>query len=275
MAGGTNNGVQYLGSVPGVLKILEIILQIVCVGFVGYFWDNWVWKDYDDVPKNDYIKIFLWSTAASGIITLLFFLIFLIGSLMKKIAAAIFILLAILLFAVSGLLVDTLVYYKDKDVCKALEFFDADSQCKQLTAGIILLLICVGSVGYFWDNCPWKDLDDYPKNDYIKFFLAATVVAWIIALLFFLIFVAGVHKKIDVFNWAMTAALIFILLAILVIVASGLLADTVKYYKDNGVCKALEFFEKDSRCKQLTAGTVCGFFAGVILLVDGIVHFKL
>jgi hypothetical protein len=48
---------------------------------VGYFWDNWAWED---LVKNDYIKVFLWSTAASGIITLLFFLIFLIG-LHKKI----------------------------------------------------------------------------------------------------------------------------------------------------------------------------------------------
>ncbi|CAB4010328.1 predicted protein [Paramuricea clavata] len=141
MAGGINGGVQYLKSAPGVLKILEIILQLACVGSVGYFWDHWAWKD---LVKNDYIKVFLWSTAASGIITLLFFLIFLIGLHKKikflnwaKIAAAIFILLASLLFVVSGLLANTLIYYKDKEHCNALELSDADSQCKQLTAGIV------------------------------------------------------------------------------------------------------------------------------------------
>jgi hypothetical protein len=59
---------------------LDISTSLRC----GYFWDNWASKDDDDFPKNDYIKVFLWSTPASGIITLLFFLTFLIG-LHKKI----------------------------------------------------------------------------------------------------------------------------------------------------------------------------------------------
>ncbi len=57
-------------------------------------------------------------------------------------------------------------------------------------------------MGYFWDKWLYKDYDDFPKYDYIKIFLAATATAGIIALLFFLLFVAGIHKKINVFNWA-------------------------------------------------------------------------
>ena len=57
-------------------------------------------------------------------------------------------------------------------------------------------------MGYFWDKWLYKDYDDFPKHDYIKIFLAATATAGIIALLFFVLFVAGIHKKINVFNWA-------------------------------------------------------------------------
>lgn len=52
----------------------------------------------------------------------------------------------------------------------------------------------------------------------------------------------------------------FIFSAILLFVESGFLAYVVKFYKDHGICKLLEFFEFDSRCEQLTTGTVSFLF---------------
>ena len=48
------------------------------------------------------------------------------------------------------------------------------------------------------------------------------------------------------------------ILAILLLVASSLLADTVSYYKSDkhNICKGLETSDKDSRCAQLTTGAV-------------------
>ncbi|XP_028391852.1 uncharacterized protein LOC114516531 [Dendronephthya gigantea] len=175
---GINDGAKYIKSVPSALKILEIVLLLVSIGFVGYFWDNWPGRDRED-GDSDFIKVLK------------------------------------------------------------------------------------------------KDTDEFTKTDYIKIFLGSTVVAGIVALLFFLIFVAGIHKKIKFLNWGKTAAVFFFLTAVLMLVASGLLANTLKYYKDHKVCDVLELFDLDSQCKQLTGGVVCGFIAGAVFLVDSIVHFKL
>ena len=71
-------------------------------------------------------------------------------------------------------------------------------------------------MGYFWDNWALKDDDldswlskdtkDLSQNDYMKIFLGSTVVVGIISLLFYLIFVAGVHKKIKILNWEKTVS---------------------------------------------------------------------
>ena len=52
-------------------------------------------------------------------------------------------------------------------------------------------------MGYFWDNWVYKDVD-FERNDYIKNFIYATACAGVLALLFFLVFVAGLHKRINV-----------------------------------------------------------------------------
>ena len=57
-------------------------------------------------------------------------------------------------------------------------------------------------MGYFLDKS--TEYGEYPKEDNVKFFVGATTAAAIITLLFFLIFLSGLHKKIDVFNWAKT-----------------------------------------------------------------------
>ena len=69
----------------------------------------------------------------------------------------------------------------------------------------ILLLCCIGPVGYFLDKSPSFD---YDKKDNLKFFVGAAAAAEIIVLLFFLIFLSGLHKKIDAFNWAKTVGAI-------------------------------------------------------------------
>ncbi|CAB4029605.1 ---NA---, partial [Paramuricea clavata] len=129
----------------------------------------------------------------------------------------------------------------------------------------ILLLICIGPVGYFLNNT--SDYD-YDKKDNLKFFIGAAAAAAVIAVLFFLIFLTGLHKKIDAFNWAKTVTGIFVILAIVLLVASSLVADTVSYYKssdiDDGKIDFCQFFEnhdKKYRCGQLTTGAVFGFLA--------------
>ncbi|XP_028397567.1 uncharacterized protein LOC114541231 [Dendronephthya gigantea] len=137
---------------------------------------------------------------------------------------------------------------------------------------IILLLVSIGPVGYFLNNAPDFDFD---KRDNLKFFVGAAAASAVIALLFFLIFLTGAHKKIDAFNWARTAAGIFLVLAILLLVASSLLADTVSQYHSDGTCKWMDVQKTKYQCGQLTAGTVFGFFSIVIFIVDAIIHFRL
>ena len=57
------------------------------------------------------------------------------------------------------------------------------------------------------------------------------------------------------------------ILAILLLVASSLLADTVSYYKSDkhNLCEALKITKADSRCEQLTTGAVSPFPAFLLV----------
>ena len=57
-----------------------------------------------------------------------------------------------------------------------------------------LLAIAGGVVGYFYKE--FSD-SDYKKKDAIEFFLAAVGIAAGVAIIFFLIFLTGIHKKIN------------------------------------------------------------------------------
>ena len=63
-----------------------------------------------------------------------------------------------------------------------------------------------------------------------------------------------------IISYTLQAAVFFILLAILLFVASGFLAHDVKILKDTTACKKFELFKLDSRCEQLITGTVSFFF---------------
>lgn len=58
-----------------------------------------------------------------------------------------------------------------------------------------LLMIAVGTVGYFYREDPDGD---YKKKDSVKFFLAAVGIAAIVVVVFFLIFLSGLHKKVKI-----------------------------------------------------------------------------
>lgn len=135
----------------------------------------------------------------------------------------------------------------------------------------IVLLIAIGAVGYFL-----KELTgDYKKKEYIEFFLAVAVVAGSLAIFFFVMFISGLIKKLKAIKWPLTVTILFSIVAIVLLVASSLLAHTVKYYDDNSFCKLLEIVDEKAQCKFLTVGTVCGFIAAALLIADAIVHFKM
>ena len=148
---------------------------------------------------------------------------------------------------------------------------------------IIFLLVCIAPVGYFLQKASDNHLGDFDRKDNLKFLVGAAATAAVIALLLFLIFLSGLHKKIDALNWARTAAGIFLILAILLLVASSLVADTVRYYKsypgfgiqDVNLCQIFEESKREYRCGQLTAGAVFGFIVMVAFIVDSVIHFRL
>ena len=53
-------------------------------------------------------------------------------------------------------------------------------------------MIAIGTVGYFLK----KHDGDYKKKENLEVFVAAAAIAGVLALLFFFIFLVGIHKKI-------------------------------------------------------------------------------
>ena len=61
-------------------------------------------------------------------------------------------------------------------------------------------MVAVGAVGYFYREDPDSD---YEKKDRVKFFLAAVGIAAIAVVVFFMIFLTGLHKKVKIM-WTKT-----------------------------------------------------------------------
>ena len=49
-------------------------------------------------------------------------------------------------------------------------------------------------------------------------------------------------------------------MAVLLVVASGMLAEVYKYFKDEKVCDILKTFDSKAQCKYIITGVVSAFF---------------
>ncbi|CAB3991816.1 uncharacterized protein LOC110248790 [Paramuricea clavata] len=136
---------------------------------------------------------------------------------------------------------------------------------------LVFLAIAAGAVGYFYKE---GSDGDYEKKDRIKFFLAAVGIAAVVVIVFFMIFLTGIHKKVKIV-WTKTATGVFFLMGILLLVASAMLAEAYKSYKDDNFCDLLDLGGTKSQCKQLLIGVVCGLISAVVFVVDAVVHFKM
>lgn len=66
-------------------------------------------------------------------------------------------------------------------------------------------MVAIGSIGYFEDHVVRDDSGyHYHDKDNVLFFIGVAATAASVSLLFQLVFFLGLHKKIDVFNWART-----------------------------------------------------------------------
>ena len=135
----------------------------------------------------------------------------------------------------------------------------------------IVLLIALGSVGYFFEEMGSATR----KTDNLKFFLFVVIVAWILVIAFWLNFVSGLHEKMSAINWPLTHGVVFIVWAVLLLIASALLADAVKYYEDSHFCELLDRVDTKQQCEHLIVGTTFGFIAMVLFIVDAIIHFMM
>ncbi|CAB4027953.1 CKLF-like MARVEL transmembrane domain-containing 7 [Paramuricea clavata] len=133
----------------------------------------------------------------------------------------------------------------------------------------IVLLIALGSVGYFFE----KMGSNTSKTDNLKFFLFVIIVAWILVMAFWLNFVSGLYEKMSAINWPLVDAVVFAVWAVLLLISSALMADAVKYYEDSKFCALLEDANTKQQCEHLIVGTIFGFIAMVLFIVDSVIHF--
>ena len=117
----------------------------------------------------------------------------------------------------------------------------------------IFLVICTSAVGYYLNNREGY-FDDRKK---LEFFIDASVVSITVVALFILIWLFEIHNR---------AGFVFFVVAILMLIASSLLA------KFDADCNDEKNSNGKSRCSQITAGVVTGFCAVVALVVDAIVY---
>ncbi|XP_028392221.1 uncharacterized protein LOC114516834 [Dendronephthya gigantea] len=156
------------------------------------------------------------------------------------------------------------------EVGKGFEYVKSAAGLLKL-AELAILVIAAGIVGYFFKEAGDHD---YDKKDRIQFFLAAVGIAAIVVVVFFTIFLTGLHKKVNIV-WTKTATGVFVLMGILLLVASSMLAEAYKSYKDDKHCDIWETFDFNFQCKQLMIGLVFGFIAAVIFVIDAVIHFTM
>ncbi|XP_001638052.2 uncharacterized protein LOC5518012 [Nematostella vectensis] len=99
------------------------------------------------------------------------------------------------------------------------------------------------------------------KHGKVDFFVSLHIAAFIIAIIFFIVFLINLDNTLGNSRcWNILDLVACIILGILCIVSSALLAD---HYSSN--CRG---------CGKYIGGFVCGFISAILFLIDAVVHFK-
>ncbi|XP_028392800.1 uncharacterized protein LOC114517316 [Dendronephthya gigantea] len=145
----------------------------------------------------------------------------------------------------------------------------------------IVLLIAFALAGHFMNEAVTNFFATFGKKGNIEFFLFATIVGWLIAIVLPILFFIGIQEKVSAIPWTLVVAILSAVWAVLLIIASSLLAAAAKHYEDKegirgkSVCELLDDANEDSQCGQLIGGTILGFIATVLYAVDTIIHARM
>jgi len=129
------------------------------------------------------------------------------------------------------------------------------------------LLLCINMVLLFLSWCimaGWRndvniDLFSGSYNSKTSFFLFTTVFPWLLFIILFVILILGINKRLTMINWPLTMALNCIIWAVLLLIASSLVADL----NCGGPLK----------CDTLKAAAAFGFFSMIGLVIQAILNF--
>ncbi|XP_028392798.1 uncharacterized protein LOC114517315 [Dendronephthya gigantea] len=108
-----------------------------------------------------------------------------------------------------------------------------------------------------------------------NFFLFSIAVTWVLTMVSFLFFTLGGHKKFPSMNWVLAIAIIYFIFTILLLIASGILADNARSYKVSGLCDTWKAGNKDIECNILVVAVIFAFAAFVMYSLDTLFHFWL
>ena len=153
--GEIGKGLEYVKSIPFVLKISEIIVLLIAFSLAGHFLNEIHDSFFAYYGKKGNIDFFLFATIVGWLIAIAFLIFFAIGihemisalpwTLVAAIVSAVW---TILLLISSALLAAAAKHYDDDikifgvsiniSVCESLDHGNHDAQCWQLIAGAIV-----------------------------------------------------------------------------------------------------------------------------------------
>ncbi|CAB4014053.1 pre-mRNA-splicing factor CWC25 homolog, partial [Paramuricea clavata] len=150
--GQIGKGLDYVKSIPCILKIVEIVVLLIAFALVGHFLNEIPNGYFSYFGKKGNLEFFLFATIVGWMISIAFLVIFVIGihekisalpwPLVVAIVSAVW---TILLLIASALLAAAAKDYDDDiqlisgataiNACKILDNSKADSQCGQIVGG--------------------------------------------------------------------------------------------------------------------------------------------
>ncbi|XP_028392019.1 plasmolipin-like [Dendronephthya gigantea] len=144
-------------------------------------------------------------------------------------------------------------------------------------AAFIVLLIALGTLGTFLDKIVFGT---YGKKERLEFSMFVIVVSWLLVILMAVLFVSGLHEKISVINWPLTAAINMAIWALLLFISACLIADTARQYDKSvtggiSLCDFLDNVDHDAKCGHLIAASIMCFIATIIFGVDAFLNIKI
>lgn len=108
-----------------------------------------------------------------------------------------------------------------------------------------------------------------------EFFLCTMVVSWILTAGVFFFFVFGLHERFTSVNWPLVVGIVFMIFSLLQLIASSIIADNARNYKDSGICDGWRAVSGAIDCNNLVVAAIFGFISFVLYVLDTLLHFWL